>query len=87
MQNGASCAASPSSELLKAVNAYLTDPSIEGPSRALAATLDGLANTAVNDAVTNAQSAIGSMPSGSGRQRQTKTNVQQAVAAGQVRHY
>jgi hypothetical protein len=79
LTQGAGCTASPSTELKKAVNAYFTDVSINGPTKALASTLDGLATTAVNTAATNALAAVNCLPEGSARQRTVKTNAQQAV--------
>ena len=84
MTQGATCTASPTPELLKAVNAYFTDSSINGPTIALASTLDGLANTAVNTAAANALDAINCMPEATTRQKAAKTNAQQAVESGKV---
>ena len=61
-----------------------TDSSINGPTTALASTLDGLANTAVNTAAANALDAINCMPEVTARQRAAKTNAQQALASGKV---
>ena len=85
MSQGAACTASPPTELLKAVNAYLTDSSINGPIIALASTLDGLANTAVNTAATKALNAIACMTEDTSRLKGIKTAAQKNVAAGKVR--
>ncbi|KIM75146.1 hypothetical protein PILCRDRAFT_827581 [Piloderma croceum F 1598] len=80
LAQGATCTASPSTELKKAVNAYFTDSSINGPTIALASTLDGLATTAVNNGAANALTAINCLPEGSSRQKTTKNNAKKAVA-------
>ena len=87
LPQGAGCTASPSTELKKAINAYFTDPSINGPTRALATTLDGLANTAVNTAATNAQAAINCKDGSTTRLQNAKNSALQAVTAGKVRHF
>jgi hypothetical protein len=80
LSQGATCTASPPAELLQAVNAYFTDSSINGPTKALASTLDGLANTAVDTAATNALIKISNcMPEGSARQRRAKASATAAV--------
>jgi len=83
LKEGAACAASPEPVLLEAVNAYFDDPSINGPTRALATTLDGLANTAVNNAVINAQAAIARIPGGK-RQAAKKIVFEAAVKKAQA---
>jgi len=84
LTQGATCTASPSADILKSVNAYFTDSSINGPTIALASALDGLATTAVNNAATNALAAINCLPEGSARQTATKNNAKTAVTAGQA---
>jgi len=84
LTQGAACNASPSTELKKAVNAYFTDSSINGPTIALASTLDGLATTAVNNAANNANTAINCLPEGSARQTTAKNNARQAVTNAQA---
>jgi hypothetical protein len=55
--------------MLAAVNAYFNDNSINGPTRALAVTLDTLATAAVDSAFLAGKSTIDSMPGDTGRQK------------------
>jgi len=82
LKSGDTCSSTISSDLAKSVNAYFTDSSINGPTKALASTLDTLANTAVNNAETNALAAINCLPEGSARQKSTKQKAGEDVTAG-----
>jgi len=84
LQHGASCTSGSSAQLLNAVNAYFTDTSINGATRTLATTLDGLANTAVNNAEANALAAINCKPAGSSRQQSAVASAKAAVTAGKA---
>jgi len=86
LKDGGSCTVSSNQtpENLKAVNAYFTDTSVNGPTTQLAAQLDNLASTAVNNAETSALAKIGCDPAGSTRQRTINDQAKADVATGKA---